>query len=323
VRQGATIQVGAGGRAGFVCGNGYAYGTRGPSNVAVNAATCNSGQPMPGNSAANVRPNNGRLRGDDGSQVIEGETREREADYGQIPVIYSPRNTTLLATPPELAWVEVSGAGEYVLSLSGMEAFADVMLATGDLLCDDDPRTVPNRICRHPWPGVWMLAPGQRYFLTISARTGIASPLRPSEQSALRILADDPAAQVQATAREFAAIQTDPVTPQLLLGRLFADHNLYADAIAAYEAAAAVQPSPQLYIALGDLYLESDLQRFASAAYQLALDLLAAEHHDDPAVTAAAEFGIIYWAGAQQHYPICRQADFTLLSPLWRANVCC
>jgi tetratricopeptide (TPR) repeat protein len=294
------MQVGAGGRAGFVCANGYACGVSGPSTVVVNAATCNSGYPLPGNGPEYVRPDNGRTRSYDGSTVIEGETRERESDYGQIPVIYSPRNTTLLTMTPELAWVEASSASEYVLSLSGLDAFADVTLTVDELVCNDDERSAPNRICTHPWPSEWTLTAGQRYFLTINARTGIASPLRPSEPSALRTLDGEAAAQVQATASEFAAIQTDPLTPRLLLGGLYAEHQLYADAIAAYEVAVAVQPSPQSYVTLGDLYLGTDLQRFAFAAYQQALDLLATEQLDDPAVTAAAEFGIglVYYSRA-------------------------
>jgi tetratricopeptide (TPR) repeat protein len=148
---------------------------------------------------------------------------------------------------------------------------------------------------------VWTLQPNQRYFLTVSVRTGIAAPPRPSEAVALRTLPEAELAAVQADADAIHTIEAlDPLTRQALLAGLYAEHGLHQAAIAAYEEALTVQPVPLLSVALGDLYLETELLRFAFHAYQAALDALAAPESDDPAVRAAAEFGIglVYYGRA-------------------------
>ncbi|MCB0112316.1 MAG: hypothetical protein KDE53_40610, partial [Caldilineaceae bacterium] len=141
-----------------------------------------------------------------------------------------------------------------------------------------------------PWPADWQLDPDQRYFLTVSARTGIAAPLRESEVSSLRTLVATDLESVQATSAAIDALGLDPVTQNLLRAGRFREAGLAAQAIAAYEAAYIAQPTPEVAIALGDLYLDAELQRFAFLAYQAALDLPATEAN--PAKQAAAEFGI-------------------------------
>jgi len=284
----------------FVCRNNKLYRVTGQTTVLVNGQTCGSGQALPKQSVPAVKPDQGRVRSVNGSAVIEGETRERESDYGQLPIIISPRNTALLDPKPLISWVEVSGSSEYVLSLSGLAAFDDVVVDAESLTCGANAQTAPNRVCSLPWPAQWTLEPDQRYFLTISARTGIAAPLRPSEASALRTLPADAAAQVQAEAATLQALKLDPVTQNYLLAGLYAEHGLFDAAITAYVDAEASQQAPVPAVALGDLYLQVKLQRFAFNAYQRALDELAAQDQDDPAVHAAAEFGIslVYYSRA-------------------------
>lgn len=300
VRSGARVQVAKGGSVTLVCRNNHLYRVTGQTSVLVNGQTCNSGQALPKGSATRVTPKQGRLQDNNGSKVLEGETRERESDYGQLPIILSPRNTTLLDLKPPLSWVEVSGSTEYGLSLSGLAAFDEITVDADQLTCSENKQTAPNRVCTIPWPAQWVLAPGQRYFLTISARTGIAAPLRPSEASALRTLPAEEAAQVQREAEPYKAITVDPVTPNYLLADLYVDHGLLDAAIAAYVAAEAHQPSAVSMVTLGDLYLQVNLQRFAFNAYQRALDKLAAQGQEDPVIHAAAEFGIglVYYSRA-------------------------
>lgn len=293
VAAGATIRTAPTSSATIVCLNGQAYQVTGGQRVAITSTLCQSAQPLPPNSVAAVAPNNGKLvENSDGSEVIEGETRERESDYGQLPIILSPRNTTLLTMTPMLRWVDVTGALEYELSLSGLSSFTAIVVDTSSLICHEDGRTTPNRICTYPWPTEWQLEAGQRYFLTVSARTGIAAPLRESETSALRTLPDAEATELQAIITDITALDLDGVTRNLLLAGHYRAYAVLDQAIDAYAEAYAIQPAPEVAVALGDVYLAIELQRFAALAYQAALDQVTAGGKDKPDVRAAAEFGI-------------------------------
>ncbi|MCE7981598.1 MAG: hypothetical protein DYG89_10420 [Caldilinea sp. CFX5] len=293
VAAGATIRTAPDSSATIVCLSGQAYRVTGGQRIAVTSTLCQSAQPLPADSVPAVAPDNGRLvEKNDGSAVIEGETRERESDYGQLPIILSPRNTALLTLTPMLSWVDVTDAIEYELSLSGLSSFAEIIVAAPDLPCTEDVRTAPSRICTYPWPPEWQLEAGQRYFLNISARTGIAAPLRESETSALRALTAAEAAQLQTTLAEIAGLDLDPVTRNLLLAGHYRAYNMLDQAISAYVEAYAAQPTPEIAVALGDVYLAADSQRFAFLAYQNALGIGSEQTQENLAVQAAAEFGI-------------------------------
>lgn len=301
VAAGATIRTAPDSSATIVCLSGQAYRVTGGQRIAVTSTLCQSAQPLPANSVPAVAPDNGRLvEKNDGSTVIEGETRERESDYGQLPIILNPRNTALLTLTPTLNWVDVTGALEYELRLSGLSSFAEILVDANSLTCHEDVRTTPNRICTHPWPSEWQLALGQRYFLTVSARTSIAAPLRESETSALRTLSDAEAEKLQTTITEIAALDLDVVTRSLLLAGHSRTYNALDQAIGAYAEAYAVQPAPEIAVALGDVYLAADLQRFAAFTYQEALTQSAIAKSENLAVRAAAELGLglVYYSRA-------------------------
>jgi hypothetical protein len=294
---GATIRVGAGAQAGLICSTERWIDLAGPSGWQLTEAACTEGRDLPAGTFRSMAPKAGRILTLDGSDVIElkvveAKTKEKEGDYGRIPVILSPRNTSLLELTPELRWVEVDGAIEYVLSLVGMKGFEELIVDASELTCVSDPLAAPNRICSLPWPASeWPLELGQRYFLTVAARTGVAADLRPSEKSTLRALAGDAASEVGAAVARVQVLNLDAFTQDLWLASLYREHGLYGDAIDAYERVLGVQPAAVIYVALGDTYSLVALYRWAFEAYCSALDLLS-EGEDDLAVRAAAEFGI-------------------------------
>ena len=145
-----------------------------PGEIQITKQQCANGIPLPANTTQYVKPDAGRIISTNGSLALEEQSRERETDYGNIPIILTPRNTALLDLQPMITWVEVSGSIEYQLSLSGIESFDDVRLSTEAISCVEDARISPDRICSTSWPTTWLLEPGKRYFLTVSARTGIA-----------------------------------------------------------------------------------------------------------------------------------------------------
>lgn len=287
---GATVELSAGASATIHCLDDRLLVLAGPDQVTVDTARCAGGERLPGSSARLV-PGGGRLRVNQSSLELEGETREAEGDYGNLPVILSPRNTNLLELTPVVQWIEVPDATEYVLELSGPASFAPITLKVEGLSCMEEERTTPYRLCTGHWPAEWQLAAGKRYFLTVSARTSIASPLRRSQRSSVRPLDADTATQVREEVSAVEAMGLDRVTTDLLLAGLYAGQEVYAQAIPLFEGVLAVQPAPVLYVTLGDAYRAIDLQRFAALAYRQALDRLD-QGEDNPAVRAAAEFGL-------------------------------
>ena len=110
--------------------------------------------------------------------------------------------------------------------------------------------------------------------------------------------------------KEIIGIKPDYSAAYFHMGNAYREFEQYPEAIAAYERILDVQPSPVLYVTLGDTYRKTALYRWAGDAYEEnALELLA-QGEDDPAVRAAAEFGIdqVYYnyaenyAEAEKHY---------------------
>lgn len=295
----------------IVCFNDYYLAIQGQAALSVSYENCQTGTRLPQGYGRSVRPGgDGRIRARSGSFVWEEPAREAEGDYGRVPVILAPRNTALLEREPPLRWTGVRGAIEYVLSLSGPGSFPDQQIDAEDLSCVEDDRAAPGLLCSSPWPSaVWALQGGRTYFLTVSARTGVASPLRTSEESRLRPLAEDQATQLSARVKDLQALGLDSVTQDVLLGGLYADQGLHTLAIEAYERALAAQPAPVLHIAVGDAYREIELHRAAYAAYAAALTLLGED--GEAAQRAAIEYGIgqiefasVNYAEAIKHFAL-------------------
>ncbi len=297
IAAGDRLQLAENARITVVCFADYYFTVDVAGEVEITQERCAAGTGLPANSAQRVKPDAGRIVLIEGSLALEEQARERESDYGNIPIILSPRNTSLLDLQPTITWVEVSGALEYQLSLSGLSSFDDVILAAETVTCAEESRSVPSRTCSTPWPAVWTLESGQRYFLTVSARTGIASPLRESETSALHTLPTEEAETVKTAVADIQKITVDKVTEVTLLAGLYAQHELYNQATEAYEQVLSSQPAPAAYVTLGDLYRIIELYRYAFNVYQQALNLLD-QGEDEPSVRAAAEYGIgqVYYA---------------------------
>lgn len=283
-----------------ICFADYYFTVDVAGEVEITEERCAAGTGMPTGSAQRVKPDAGRIVLIEGSLALEEQARERESDYGNIPIILSPRNTNLLDFAPEISWVAVEGALKYQLSLSGLAAFDDVVLDANAVVCADELDVVGSRVCATAWPESWTLGAGQRYFLTVSARTGIAAPLRESAVSALRTVSADEIAVIQQQENEIQALGLDEDTQALLLAELYVRHEFYAQAIAIYNQMA-TQNSPLLFVTLGEIYREVNLQRYAFYAYQNAL-ALPELGESDLAMRAAAEFGIGQVYFAQQNY---------------------
>jgi hypothetical protein len=297
VCEGDILKVLPDGRADLVCSNDRWLSQPGPAELEITPATCARGSTLPAGAYAGVAPKAGVIPHAGGSLVVELETRERESDYGSIPVVLSPRNTALLDQRPAIRWVVVGDAVGYQIVLNGpAPAPLSANLDAGSVQCVSDPRYNLST-CTLPFPDGWPpLQHGKTYFLMVGARMSIAAPPRAAQDpNKLTILSQDQAAQVETV---LASVQNvaGATSHDLLRGGLYAQHELYADAITAYEQVRSVQPLPVVAVTLGDLYRAIKLYRIAFDRYAEALKQLGGD--GDPAVRAAAELGSgqVYYA---------------------------
>jgi len=309
LRLGATLTIPTSGQVGLICSNERWISLTGEAAWQLTEAACSSGRPLPPGSYGNLAPETGRIRSVDTSKVLESSTRERERDYGAIPVVLSPRNTSLMNPRPDIRWTAVEQAVEYQVELTGPNTVAPIVIDANKLACAP-AKDSPLATCSLAFPAHWhALDPGKTYFFVVSARLGVASPWRKSEATVTKILPQDQAERVTAEVTAIRSLTLDEMTYDLLLGSTYAQHGLYDDTIAAYEHALAAQPAPAIYVGLGDVYRAIKLYRFAFANYTAALKRL---DPNDLAVRAAAEFGIgqVYYTymDYQQALPHFQQA---------------
>ncbi|MEM7534826.1 MAG: hypothetical protein AAF639_21800 [Chloroflexota bacterium] len=299
LREGTTLRIEQGGSVTIVCYNNRVYRVTRQRTVTLTSEVCGRGTPIPAAPARRTQPDSGRVGtrndSDDESMTLQEEVRDPKCEYNRVPVILSPLNTHLLDMQPEIRWIEVTDSIEYILELSSSTIYPPIVVDAGadatDLACVENAQTAPSRVCTHPWPQEWALAEGQRAFLTVSARTSIASRERPSEKSSLRTLSTEQATEVQSQMDAIQALDIDAVTQDILLAGLYMEHELYDQALTTYEQVLTQQPAPVLDVTRGDLYRRAALPLFAFNAYQTALTGLDAQG-DDAAVRAAANFGI-------------------------------
>lgn len=290
LRNGTRLRVEAGGSVTVVCYNNRVLRITQQRVVQMTTTVCGTeGRQLPAKSVASVRPDNGTIATAQGSRRLSPESREKEGDYGKIPIIVAPRNTKILDAEPIIQWVEVPGVPRYKLTLNGPVLLPDQIVTREDITCEDTGIDRIGAVCSLAWPlEEWPLVTGEVYFLAIHARVGIE--WNASEPSAIETLFTEEADRVQADVNAIQTLELDSATENLLLAGLFAQEKLYDAAIRAYQARLDEAPAALVAVTLGDVYRATDLQMFAFFAYQAALDLLDASG-DDPAVRAAAAFG--------------------------------
>ncbi len=278
---GQRVNVGDGGKATILCVDNHIH-LVGPGTYIVTEEWCGGGQPLPADSCHQTT---GNVCKQEGSAVILAPEKDKENDYGNIPVILSPRQTHLLDPQPTIQWVSVDKATQYEVRLGSA-----AVKMKAEIACVAEEQVAPHQLCSLPWPADWLLEPGKPYTLVVAARRSVAEKWRESEPSELRTLDADTAAHLQADIAAVQALDLDPTTQNLALAGLYTRQQVYSQAIAHYEAILQDTSAPALFNTVGDLYRQVELQRYALKAYKAGLDLLDTGP-DDPATRAAAEFG--------------------------------
>ncbi len=280
VRTGDEINVPAGGRVGLACSSDRWIELTGPELRTLTPAACADGRPLEPGSYRSMAPRGGRFRTIEGVMVLERGTREPAVDV----MVLSPRETAVLAARPLLRWRREPGAIEYQIEITGLGNRQTIGAA--QVRCRPEAAWDGLTVCSLPLPESYSdLAPGKTASLNVGYRTSIAAPFVTVEEG-VSIKRLDDGKKVRERLAAIGALPVAELIRALLAAGVYAEHRLYADAIAAYRRAATLLPSAPVEVTLGDLYLEVGLLRFAARHYQAALDTNAG-----PAVEAAAAFG--------------------------------
>lgn len=268
-----------------------AASARGTSVITTAEAACAAGQPLlPGTYRALARGDRDlaveRAR-DVRLRILQVRTRGSEEDDPRIPVLLAPRETSVTDPRPEIRWTRVAGAEEYVLELVGPEGWSERLDAEG-IPCRLEPRPPGEaEVCTAPWPATGPdLRPAASYFLTVGAKTGIATPVRKGEPRRLRLLPAG-ATGLEPSLEALRELGLPAAEEDLRTAALLAEHGLRADAAEALRRSLVQDPSARAYLLQGSLDLEILLPRAALRSFQESARLGAG----DPALTAEAEAG--------------------------------
>jgi hypothetical protein len=190
-----------------------------------------------------------------------------------IPYIISPRATKLLRATPKLSWNPVPGANSYTIHISGTDWQETVDTTEFD------------------YPGSPALQPGTDYLLVVEADNGKSSKEEGLPGLGFSLLSENDAQKILADEARIEALKLPGGSNTFALGKLYASHGLYAEAIELLEKAAREErQTVNVYLALGELYRQVGLFSLAEARYMNALD--AANQVNDMESLAAAQHGL-------------------------------
>lgn len=226
-----------------------------------------------------------------GDQAVAGWQRGAVEDVF-LPFLILPRATYVVADRITIRWNPVIDADSYRVTVSGPDVnwTHDVVDGAAHSL------TYP--------PDAPALAANTPYTVEVVALMGGVAIGSSADEDApglsFRVLPGDAAAEIKALATDIQTQLTDPDGVTLALATLYEQSDLLSDAIATLETVAGdlmlarLEPtsplgsSPVLYLRLGDLYLETQLEYYATLAYTEALTL-AEQSADMESVARAAE----------------------------------
>jgi hypothetical protein len=289
VRVGDEIRVPTGAGAGLVCSNDRWVSLSEGIESRLTKDLCLKGKELPPGTYRKLAPVGGRMPSIAGALVLERKTRAPEDEDFGVPLLLSPRNTSLLDPRPEIVWTPVPGAVEYEIKLVGVFSFR-LLLDTSDLPCTRSGEDWGEpAVCFMPWPASAPDLPrGETFFLRVGARRGLASPLREgAEPSQIQRLTEEGAEEVQLNLERVRDLPLGCEARHLLEADIYAQAGVLSAAIPAYRKALRLRDTPESWITLGDLYFASGLFRSAARSYQSILD-----SGLDATAQAAAELGL-------------------------------
>lgn len=209
-------------------------------------------------------------------------TRAGQND-GSIPVVLSPRKTKLLSANPTLRWTPVKGVTAYKVEVRGEDLKHRLDWST--IITHTElfyPETAPR------------LEADVDYKLIVAANDPRGSPST-GRFLGFSLLSSKDRKAVLEKQKQIEHLQLAAGPTQFLIARLYADHQLYAEAIERLELISQTFKEAAVKRLLGDLYMQVELARQAEADYLTALDLSNAENDDEGQMLLHRSLAEIYW----------------------------
>ncbi len=210
-----------------------------------------------------------------------------------IPFLITPRTTVVLTPQPLFQWNPVLGADGYRI------------FARGEGLNWSGEVTDPG-VYQLLYPAdAPLLVPGVSYSVEIvsiaSGNEGRSSTEEDALESSFVVMAPDEAEAIQTTTVDIHASVDDESIATIVGARYYAQNGLFAEALQALlpisgdllvsdcPSGSSVSESPVVYLMLGDLYLQTQIELYAAIAYTCAFDLAhRAEDLESQALAATA-----------------------------------
>ena len=203
-----------------------------------------------------------------------------------IPYIISPRATSLITSTPTLRWNPVLGATSYTVSIVGENFNWQTTI--------DSTKIV--------FPGQPPLQPNTPYSLIVTANDGKSSNDENIGGLGFSLLSSEEAQPIQEVADQVMALPLPDESRTFVIAQLFAQHDLFAEAIDMLEKAITQGDYEEnIYIELGDLYLQIGLPLQAEPEYSRAVTLANAFGDLEGSASAEAGLGKVYLARGQRN----------------------
>lgn len=281
----------------LVCNNSHLVQASGPLLLPLNPATCDQGLAMPASSQEifALKIICFKRRGSIRCRRIRDDLKV----LGTTPFLVQPRSAMVWGFPQSLSWLEVENAISYQFSLEQIKDGKTTPLTSFELrsddvnviICQPNQATTPWQVCSLEINNTnWHPTDAVSYRIGITAYTSDGNPH--TVQQSISLVSNTVRADIQSQLDQLQGLTTvDEQTRQLLLGTLFAQNQLYDEAIRHYEDLLAVTPSARIYAIIGELYQSTGQSVFASHAYAQAAQLVQQQNPDD------GELQAVIWVG--------------------------
>lgn len=173
-----------------------------------------------------------------------------------VPRVVTPRSARLLTLTPEVRWTPVEGATTYIVTL---RSSADAPLWT--------TAVKGAAALSYPPEGAPPLVRGETYRFDV--QSGSVEPENPTRLGFTVVTSAD-AAALEAEVRTLAANVDDPTVATVLTANLYAQRELYADALMLLEQLAPAERSAASELLRGGIYLQIGLPDLAQGAFEQA-----------------------------------------------------
>lgn len=178
----------------------------------------------------------------------------------RIPMVLSPRATTLLGKHPRLSWTPVAGASQYSVTIRDTKQRATHWSTTTREAAIDYPQDAPG------------LLPGRPYLLQVTTGEHSSDEEGPGERG-FSVLEPGAAAPIEQKMKQLEALKLDDKTAHFLIASLYFRQGLLAEGIAKLEGRPELSQVAAAELLLARAYHQSGLAHVAEPHAKKALAL--------------------------------------------------